>query len=154
MKFGLRNDIIKQVNYIFARYPQIEKAIIYGSRAKGNYKTGSDIDLSLTGEDLSLSLIHAIELEIDDLLLPYTFDISIFNQISNPDLIEHINRAGLDFYQKFTNSYQWYFNVFLNNIGILKYLMYKLYIKYKVKEKIHGHKNIYSRRQKKFRRYS
>jgi len=98
MKFGLKNDIIKQVNYVFAKYPQIEKAIIYGSRAKGNYKTGSDIDLSLTGEDLTLSLIHAVELEIDDLLLPYTFDISIFNQISNPDLIEHINRVGLVFY--------------------------------------------------------
>ncbi|MDA3819832.1 MAG: nucleotidyltransferase domain-containing protein [Candidatus Delongbacteria bacterium] len=98
MKFGLKNDIIKQVNYVFAKYPQIEKAIIYGSRAKGNYKTGSDIDLSLTGEDLTLSLIHSVELEIDDLLLPYTFDISMFNQISNPDLIEHINRVGLVFY--------------------------------------------------------
>jgi len=98
MKFGLKNDIIKQVSYVFAKYPQIEKAIIYGSRAKGNYKTGSDIDLSLTGEDLTLSLIHAVELEVDDLLLPYTFDISIFNQISNPDLIEHINRVGLVFY--------------------------------------------------------
>jgi len=94
----LGEEIIKQANYVFERYPQIEKAIIYGSRAKGNDKTCSDIDLSLTGEDLTLSLIHAVELEIDDLLLPYTFDISIFNQISNPDLIEHINRVGLVFY--------------------------------------------------------
>ena len=100
MKYGLKDYIIKQVHSIFARYPQIEKAIVYGSRAKGNYSAGSDIDLSLTGQDLTLSLIHTIELEIDDLLLPYTFDISIFNQISNPDLIEHINRVGLVFYSQ------------------------------------------------------
>ncbi len=100
MEFGLKNIIIEQINFIFTRYPEVEKAIIYGSRAKGNYKTGSDIDLSLKGVDLTLSLIYAIELEIDDLFLPYTFDISIFAQISNIDLIEHINRVGLVFYEK------------------------------------------------------
>ena len=100
MKFGLENNIIEQVNSIFVKYSEVEKAIIYGSRAKGNYKAGSDIDLSLYGAGLMLSLIYAIELEIDDLLLPYTFDISIFNQISNPDLVEHINRVGLIFYKK------------------------------------------------------
>ena len=98
MKFGLKNDVIKQVNSIFTKHPQIKKVIIYGSRAKGNYKTGSDIDLSLMGEALTLSFVHSVELEIDDLLLPYTFDISIFDNISNPDLIEHINRVGLIFY--------------------------------------------------------
>ena len=100
MKYGLKSYVIKGVHSIFARYPQIEKAIIYGSRAKGNYSAGSDIDLSLTGKDLTLSLIHMVELEIDDLLLPYTFDISIFNQISDPDLIDHINRVGLVFYSR------------------------------------------------------
>jgi len=100
MKFGLKDEIIEQVNCIFAKYPQIEEAIIYGSRAKGNYKTGSDIDLTLTGQDLTLSILYAVELEIDDLLLPYTFDISLFSQISNLDLIEHINRVGFSFYNK------------------------------------------------------
>ncbi len=104
MKFGLKSEIIKKVNCIFAKYPQIEKAILYGSRAKGNYKTGSDIDLSLLGQDLTLSIVYEVELEIDDLLLPYTFDISIFNQISNLDLIEHINRVGISFYSKFSNN--------------------------------------------------
>lgn len=47
MKFGLKNDIIKQVNYIFARYPQIEKAIIYGSKAKGNYKKGMPLQFRI-----------------------------------------------------------------------------------------------------------
>ena len=100
MKFGLKDEIIEQVNSVFAKYSQIEEVIIYGSRAKGNYKTGSDIDLTLTGQNLTLSIMYAVEFEIDDLLLPYTFDISLFNQISNLDLIEHINRVGLSFYNK------------------------------------------------------
>jgi len=61
MKFGLKDETIEQVNCIFAKYPQIEEAIIYGSRAKGNYKRGSDIDLTLTGQDLTLSIQPNIE---------------------------------------------------------------------------------------------
>ena len=102
MKFGLKEYIIEQINGIFAKYFQVEQVIIYGSRAKGNYKVGSDIDLSLKGENLNLSLVNKIELEIDDLLLPYTFDISIFKQISNDSLIEHIERVGIVFFEKGT----------------------------------------------------
>ena len=100
MKFGLEKKIIEQINGIFAKYPQLDQVILYGSRAKGNFKTGSDIDLTLKGNDLDLSLIHKIDLELDDLLLPYTFDISIFKQISDADIIEHINRVGVIFYNK------------------------------------------------------
>ena len=98
MKFGLEKRVVQQINNIFAQYQQIEKVIIYGSRAKGNYKKGSDIDLCLTGEDLTLTLLHQVENAIDNLFLPYTFDISRFDRISNPDLIDHINRVGLIFY--------------------------------------------------------
>lgn len=100
MKFGLKEDIITQVNEVFAKYPQIEKAVVYGSRAKGNFKNGSDIDLTLKGDGLNLSVINSLLNEIDDLLLPYTFDVSIFKQISNAGLIEHIERVGKDFYEK------------------------------------------------------
>jgi len=100
MRFGLKDETIKKINAVFEKFPQIEKAILYGSRAKGNYKTGSDIDLTLVGNNLNLSVINKIELEIDDLLLPYLFDISIYHQISNPELIEHINRIGKTFYRK------------------------------------------------------
>ncbi len=100
MKFGLKKEIIEQINGIFANYPQIDQVILYGSRAKGNFKKGSDIDLTLKGNNLDLSLIHKIDLELDDLLSPYTFDISIFKQISDADMIEHINRVGVIFYNK------------------------------------------------------
>ena len=100
MKFGLQEDIINQINGVFAKYPQIRKAINYGSRAKGNYKKGSDIDLTLKGEGLNLSILNSLLIEIDDLLLPYTFDVSIFRQISNVDLVEHIERVGKIFHEK------------------------------------------------------
>lgn len=88
---------------MLSHYPQVEKAILYGSRAKGNYKPGSDIDLTLTGnEALTLDVLYRIIDDIDDLLLPYTFDLSILHQISDPDVIEHIQRVGVVLYEKGT----------------------------------------------------
>jgi uncharacterized protein len=78
----------------------VEKAILYGSRAKGSYKNGSDIDLTLhVGADLTLTVIYRILDDLDELLLPYTIDLSIFNDIGDPEVIEHIQRVGVTFYQ-------------------------------------------------------
>ncbi len=100
MKFGLKEKTIEQINEIFAKYSQIEKVILYGSRAKGLSKNSSDIDLTLKGSGLNLSIINKISLDIDDLLLPYTFDISNFKQISNSNLINHIEMVGVVFYER------------------------------------------------------
>jgi len=101
MKFGLSESTIERIRAVFAKYPQLEKAVLYGSRAKGNYRNGSDIDLTLFGgADLTLVVLHKIMAEIDDLLLPYTIDLSIFNAISDRDLIEHIQRVGVPFYER------------------------------------------------------
>lgn len=72
MPYGLKEHIIKEIQNIFTKYSQVEEVILYGSRAKGNYKNGSDIDITLLGEDIKLKLVHKIEDELDDLLLPYT----------------------------------------------------------------------------------
>ena len=100
MPFGLNNETLEKINKTLSKYPEIDQAVIYGSRAKGNYKPGSDIDLTIKGKDLSLTKLNKICIEIDDLMLPYTFDLSIYHQIDNTDLIEHINRVGKIFYQK------------------------------------------------------
>ena len=73
---------------------------MYGSRAKGNYRNGSDIDLTLIGKKLDLSKQFIIETELDDLLLPYKIDLSIYHKIENQDLIDHIKRVGSLFYKK------------------------------------------------------
>lgn len=103
-QFGMEKKTIHDINGIISRYPEVEKVVIYGSRAKGNYKEGSDIDLVFFGDQLNLEILNAIDNEIDDLLLPYTFDLSIYGYINNPDLKEHINRAGKNFYIRVQNS--------------------------------------------------
>jgi predicted nucleotidyltransferase len=100
LRFGLKESIIRKICSVLARYPQVEKAILYGSRAKGNYKKGSDIDLTLRGEELSLKDVYKILNDLDELLLPYIIDLSIFDDIGEPDVIEHIQRVGITFYDK------------------------------------------------------
>ena len=100
MKFGLDDTVVKSIQNVIAHFPEIEEVILYGSRANGNYTPGSDIDLTFTGEKLNLSIINKLSLLLDDLYLPYTFDLSVFSQIDNAALIEHIHRVGIVFYKK------------------------------------------------------
>ncbi|MCX7115294.1 MAG: nucleotidyltransferase domain-containing protein [Gammaproteobacteria bacterium] len=100
MKYGLKAVTISHINRVFLQFPSVEKVLIYGSRAKGTEKLGSDIDLTLIGESIRLEDLLHIDGMLDDLMLPYTFDLSIYKHIDNLDLIEHIQRVGLVFYEK------------------------------------------------------
>ena len=100
MKFGLKENIIEKINKIFSEYSKIEKVYIYGSRAKGNYRNGSDIDISMVGKGLKYNDQLDIYDKIDDLLLPYMVDLSIYDQIDNQNLTDHIDRVGKVFYEK------------------------------------------------------
>lgn len=101
MRFGPKEPVILDICSVLERYPQVQGAILYGSRAKGNYKSGSDIDLTLLGgEDLNDAVLANIDADLDDLLLPYTFDLSMLRQISDPDVLGHIRRVGVVFYEK------------------------------------------------------
>ena len=99
--FGLPDKTINLINEIFEKYTGIEKVLIYGSRARGDYKNGSDIDLTVLG-DISTDDKVRISGLIDDLPIPYTCDLSIFKKINNKNLIEHIERVGKVFYEKKT----------------------------------------------------
>lgn len=98
--FGLSDLQIQQINHVFYSHKEITKVVIYGSRAKNTHKNYSDIDLTLFGSDLNLRISQKIETELDDILLPFKFDISIFLDIQNLDLIAHINQFGKVFYEK------------------------------------------------------
>lgn len=91
-------DDIAKIKAVFAAYPQVEQVILYGSRAMGTYKPYSDIDLTMHGSQIDLTLQQEIEIALDDLLLPWKFDLSIYHQISNEGLKDHINRVGKSFY--------------------------------------------------------
>ena len=100
MKFGLKEKVLEQIQHVFSEFPQLEEAILYGSRAKGTHKDGSDIDLTLKGGSLNLEVLNQIRSKLDDLPLPYTFDLSIFSQIDNAELVDHIHRVGKCFYKR------------------------------------------------------
>ena len=101
MKFGLSLKTITAIQAVFAKYPQVSQVLLYGSRAKGNYRNGSDIDLTLLGSKLTLNdTLYPIMDDIDDLDLPYSFDLSLFKQLDDVDFLDHIKRIGVVFYQK------------------------------------------------------
>lgn len=100
MKYGLSQETIAKICAVFARFREIDRAVLYGSRAKGNFKPGSDIDLALYGEALTRAVRSAVASELDDLLLPYTIDLSLFDELDHVKLRDHIERVGVIFYQR------------------------------------------------------
>lgn len=99
-KYGLKEKTIKAIQTVFSRYPQIHQAVLYGSRAKGNYKNGSDIDLTLQGDSLDSRAFALIENDLEELLLPYKIDLSLYHDIDSSELIDHIQRRGIVFYSR------------------------------------------------------
>ncbi len=100
MPYGLSEQTIARIRGVFAAHPSIERAVLYGSRAKGTYKPGSDIDLTLHGDALTFQELGMIVEKLDELLLPYQIDLSLFNQIEHDGLKEHIARVGVVFYSR------------------------------------------------------
>ena len=97
--FGLPDKTVFLLNEVFSKYPKIEKVLIYGSRARGDYRNGSDIDLTVVG-DISFNDKTCISGLIYDLPNPYTCDLSIFSDIRNENLVDHIERIGQVFYER------------------------------------------------------
>lgn len=100
MKYGLKDAVIARMQAVFSAFPDVERVSIYGSRAKGNFKPGSDIDLTLHGKNLTTSQLRDIANALDDLLLPYMIDLSLFDQLDHAGLRGHIERVGLVLYQR------------------------------------------------------
>jgi predicted nucleotidyltransferase len=96
---GLPLHAVSKMRAVFAAHPSVDRAVLFGSRAKGNYKNGSDIDLALFGP-LDHSEMGAIAWELDDLLLPWEIDLLLYDKIENADLREHIDRVGRLFYSR------------------------------------------------------
>ena len=94
---GLPPDRASRMRGVFAAHPTVEKVILFGSRAKGNARPASDIDLAFFGP-LPDGELGRIDWELDDLLLPWELDLVLFDHIGNPALREHIARVGKVFY--------------------------------------------------------
>lgn len=96
---GLTDAEMQKLISVLSSQPNIEKAIDYGVKAKGTNKKFSDVDMTLVGSKLTRhDLNHAIML-IDDILLPYQFDLSLYSSLKNENLLEHIDRVGKLIYE-------------------------------------------------------
>lgn len=100
-KFGLDEKVIEGIVNILKKYEEVESAKIFGSRARGDYRNASDIDIALFGDKLTFSINTKIFYEIDDLYLPYKIDLINFNCIGDDNTIkDNILREGVEFYAK------------------------------------------------------
>ncbi len=100
MKFGLKQRDIDNITLALKKFPEIEEAIIFGSRAMGNYKKGSDIDLSIKGTHITHRTVSSLKsLLEEELPIPFFFDIVDYGKIRSDKLIEHIDRVGVVFYR-------------------------------------------------------
>lgn len=100
VQYGLSELQFERIVDVYTNHKEIDEVILYGSRAKGTQKTYSDIDISIVGNNLNLSLLNKIEIELDDLMLPFKFDVSIYKNLENKELLEHIKRIGKVIYKK------------------------------------------------------
>lgn len=100
MSHGLSPDTVAAIQSVLARFPTVERAVLYGSRAKGNYRKGSDIDLTLIGAEVDRTIAGDVALELDDLPIPYKVDVSAFARLTHAGLIDHIRRVGLPIYER------------------------------------------------------
>lgn len=98
---GLRESDIAAIRDILRKYPEVERCILFGSRAKGNYHQGSDVDMALQGEALCIRVVARIAYALnEESLMPYQFDLVDMASIQNPALLEHIQRVGVLIYAK------------------------------------------------------
>ena len=98
MRYGIKDEYWIRLCELFSKKPKIEKVILYGSRAKGNFKPFSDIDITLVGDKLEHNDLLDITDGIEELLFPYMFDVSLYSSLKNEKLIEHIDRVGVVIY--------------------------------------------------------
>ncbi len=99
--FGLAASALELICDVFRRHPEVHEVKIFGSRALGRFENSSDIDLAMWG-DLDLGLIGRIKAELDELPLPYTFDVQAYSAIKHPLLRDHIDKVGKTVYPRET----------------------------------------------------
>ncbi len=93
-EFGLSERALQLLRDVWCDEPVVKEAIIYGSRAKGNFRTGSDIDIALNAPEMDFDAYQRLCVKVDDLNLPWEIDLAVLSHIQNPKLLDHISRVG------------------------------------------------------------
>lgn len=100
MKYGIKDEMWDSIRTVLSKNSNIQKAVLFGSRAKGTAKKFSDIDLSLFGDKLTHTDLAKTISALEDLPSPYMFDICLYAMLKNKDIREHIDRCGVVIYDK------------------------------------------------------
>ena len=98
---GISQNALDKIKDFLFSSQSVKEVILYGSRAKGNYKEGSDIDLTIKGS-LVFEDLAKLSAALDNLNLPWKIDLSLYSYITNEELLDHIDRIGITIAQKHT----------------------------------------------------
>jgi predicted nucleotidyltransferase len=99
--FGLKGKDLENIISVLNQHPEVEKAYIFGSRAMGNFKRGSDVDIALKGDKLNFETTTHIGYQLnEETSMPYKFDVLNYHTINNTDLSRHIDRVAIDFFTR------------------------------------------------------
>jgi len=96
-KLGIEN--IDAISAVFKEAAFVQKAVVFGSRAKGNYAAYSDVDIALYG-NIDFLEVESVSCELDELPFIYKFDVVAYNLVKNASLREHIDRVGVVIYKR------------------------------------------------------
>lgn len=99
MRYGIEEKYWTTINDVFARHPNVRQVVLYGSRAKGTNKKFSDVDITLMGTDADWRDLLSVSSLLEESNIPYIFDVSLFKNLKNDALIDHINRCGINIYE-------------------------------------------------------
>jgi predicted nucleotidyltransferase len=102
MVLGFSEADIEDLSVAFQHVAELESVVLFGSRAKGTALRGSDVDLALKGKLVTDRTVRRLASALEESALPYFFDIAIYHSIQNKDLIDHIDRVGVELYRKST----------------------------------------------------
>ncbi len=92
--FGIDSDTLQRLSEILLSNQKVSRAVVFGSRAKGDFQKGADIDIALSGSKICIQDILSMKMRIEELTLPFTIDLIRYENISNQELKEHIKREG------------------------------------------------------------
>ncbi|MFN7601979.1 MAG: restriction endonuclease subunit S, partial [Bacteroidota bacterium] len=127
MRFGLEEHIVDSLISVFEEHSKVDKAIVFGSRAKGNYRPDSDIDIAIKGQELTTDDIILMAVAFEAEGITYKIDLIDYNKIKEPDLKAHIERVGIEFYSKWRETeigvipFNWDFEPMENYISLITY---------------------------------
>jgi len=95
-KYGIKQEVWQKISEIIYSDSSVDRAILFGSRAKGNFRDNSDIDIAIKGKNITYDNFASIKNKLDELDIPQKIDLILYENIDNKDLISHIERLGIE----------------------------------------------------------